>query len=465
MRRLAHWVLLGGAGAVALVVTAAGVVQASAARVATARAGAPAVAQTGPVSPVPATGTPALASTGTTEQVRQLVQCGGTMYAVGTFTEISQSGTSYPRDNIFSFSATAPYTITSWDPSVNGTVNSIALTSDCDHAYIGGDFTRVDGQAADDIAYIRTYNNTLVSDWAHDANSQVNTLLLTPNGHLLAGGGFTSINGSSADAHYASLNPATGKDDGYLNLHLSGHYVYPNVGENNTMVYNQQLSPDGGHVLVEGVFTSVWGQPRQQIFMLNLDANHGDVSDWDSTEFNQHCATKHPFYVKAAAWSPDGTTVYVADTGFALDGWNGKFPLTGLCDAIAAFPATRTGGLTHYWINYTGCDSFYSVAADDFAVYAGGHERWADNPDACNAPGTGSIPAPGMGGFTPGSSGGALLTDSSGTAGLYSRGRGLGADDMLLTSAGLWIASDNFEGTNTCGGISGYAGICFLPYS
>ncbi len=42
--------------------------------------------------------------------------------------------------------------------------------------------------------------------------------------------------------------------------------------------------------------------------------------------------------------------------------------------------------------------------------------------------------------------------------------RGNGADDMLLTSAGLWIASDTFGGAEQCGGLSGYAGICFLPY-
>jgi hypothetical protein len=35
---------------------------------------------------------------------------------------------------------------------------------------------------------------------------------------------------------------------------------------------------------------------------------------------------------------------------------------------------------------------------------------------------------------------------------------------MLLTSAGLWIASDNFDGSTNCGPESGLAGICFLPY-
>jgi len=45
------------------------------------------------VSPTPASGTPELATTGTTQQVRQIVQCGQTMYAVGSFTLISRAGT------------------------------------------------------------------------------------------------------------------------------------------------------------------------------------------------------------------------------------------------------------------------------------------------------------------------------------------------------------------------------------
>src|ERR1700751_5718601 len=55
-------------------------------------------AATGPVLPTPATGTPKLAATGTTETVRQLVKCGGTMYAVGSFTEIQRFTTTYPRN-------------------------------------------------------------------------------------------------------------------------------------------------------------------------------------------------------------------------------------------------------------------------------------------------------------------------------------------------------------------------------
>jgi hypothetical protein len=450
MRRLGH----------RLVWSAAGVV--TSAIVTGALALAPAQAQ-GPVSPVPANGTPALATTSTTEQVRQIVQCGSTMFAVGNFTEITQGGVTFSRSNIFSFSATAPYTITSWTPSTNGTVNSIALTSDCQHAYIGGNFTKVDGVTANNIAYIRTYKNTLANFWGHNANGQVNTILLTPNGHLLVGGNFTFLNGGSAHPYYTSLNPGTGGQDGYLNLKLSGHYVYPGVGQNGTMVYNQQLAPDGDYVLAEGDFTSVQGQPRQQIFQMHLAKSNGNVTGWTSPEFNQHCTDQHPFYVKAAAWDPSGTIVYVATTGFHLFGWNHNFPLTGLCDAVAEFPSTLTS-VSHTWINYTGCDSLFSVAADSSTVYVGGHERWADNANACNTGGSGSVTSQGMGGFHSGPSGGQVLKNSGGTAGLYSRARGFGADDMLLTSAGLWIASDNLDGSNQCGGVSGHAGICFLPY-
>ena len=106
----------------------------------------------------PATGTPHFpATTPTTEQVRQLVQCGNTMYAVGTFSVVEQGTNTFTRNNAFSFKATAPFTITSWNPNVNGTVNSIAFNAGhCADAYIGGIFTKVRGRSASRIAEVST---------------------------------------------------------------------------------------------------------------------------------------------------------------------------------------------------------------------------------------------------------------------------------------------------------------------
>jgi hypothetical protein len=413
------------------------------------------------VSSTPASGTPQLYPNGTTEQVRQLVQCGGTMYAVGSFTRIQHgsSGTVYTRNNIFSFSATSPFTITSWAPNVNGTVNTIAFNgTSCSTAYIGGHFSSVNGSSAANIAAISTSTGALVSSFSHSANGQVETIT-GYNGHLLTGGYFTSINGSSSHKYMASLSPSTGKDDGFVNLSISGSYQYCNssrtkcASSNGTRVYDQQLSHSGTLDLVEGDFTSVGGQPRQQIFMLNLSGATAAVTGWHPTEFNEHCWFSEPFYTRAASWSPGDSTIYTATTGFHLYDWNGSYPLTGICDTAAAFPATQTT-VNHLWINYTGCDSLYSTAADATTAYFGGHERWSQNPKGCDFQGTGGISAPGMEGLSPTTG---LLTFNP------TRARGLGADDMLITSAGLWIASDNYSNSSTCGGVSGHAGVCFLP--
>jgi hypothetical protein len=436
----------------------------------------------GVVSATPANNTPHLKATddNPTEQIRQLVQCGGTMYAVGTFTSILKGSTTYTRNNIFSFSATAPYTVTSWAPDVVGTygttsdtsatLNTIAFANgNCQDAYIGGKFTSVNGTTVQNIAEIDTTTGNVVSTFASKASGAVQTILGVGN-HLLVGGLFTGINGDTTDPYMASLSPVTGKSDGFLHLNISGNYNYSGVSANPTQVYNQQLSHGGTLDLVEGDFTSVGGVQREQIFMLNVGGTTATVTGWTSPEFDgsssaypYECATVEPFYIQAAAWSPDDSTVYIGTTGYHPNGYPvGATPRTGLCDAAAAFPATQTSVL-HEWVNYTGCDSLYSAAADANAVYFAGHERYSMNPDDCDALGTNGYNAPGMEGLDPAN--GNLYVNTAGTAGYYSRDRGLGADDELVTSAGLWIASDNDDGTQMCGGVENLSGICFLPYS
>jgi hypothetical protein len=416
---------------------------------------------TGPVTAVPASQTPHLVTTGTTEQIRQLVQCGSTMYAVGTFTEIRRNSTTYTRDGAFSFSATSPYKVTSWNPDVNGTVNTIAFNGkDCTKAYLGGKFTKVGGVAAKDIAEVSTSTSAVQTTFRATAAGQVETMV-SAGGHLLTGGVFTSINGSAADPYFTSLSPTTGKNDKYLSLAVAGNYVYTDdagraAATNATRIYNQQLSPDGTRDLIEGDFTSVGGQPRQQIAMIDLGAASAAIDGWYPTEFNSPCASVEPFYAQAASWSPDGSTVYVASTGYKPangPAFDTSAPRAGLCDSASAFPST-SDVVSHLWINYTGCDSMFSTAADGTTAYFAGHERWADNGSGCDAAGSGAVAAPGLVGLSP--------TDGFATF-HPTLSRGLGADDMLLTTAGLWIASDNYAGGQSCAGVSGHAGLCFLP--
>ena len=408
----------------------------------------------------PLTGTPHFAVTSNPiEQVRQLVQCGGTMYAVGAFSHILQGSHDYARHNAFSFRAIPPFTMTSWAPNVNGEVNSIAFRgTNCSRAYIGGSFSSVNGTSAKNIAEITTGTGGVVKTFAHNASAAVQTIRGL-SGHLLVGGSYTSINGSSSNPYMTSLNPSTGKDDGFVHLKISGHYVFKGVSFNTTKIYNQALSHNGKLDMVMGVFTSVGGVGRKQIFMLNVGGSKARVTGWNSPDFNNHCVTDEPFYVQAASWSPDDSTVYVATSGRNQPPLT--FPLKGLCDVAAAFRAKQSS-VFPIWKNYTGCDTLRSTAADAGTAYFAGHERWSMNPNGCNFRGPAAINAPGMEGLSP--TNGDLYLNSGKTAGYYERSRGIGADDMLLTKAGLWIASDNLGHSQICGFVSGLSGICFLPY-
>jgi hypothetical protein len=428
----------------------------------------------GAVSPTPATGTPELiynTGRGDLNRITQTVQCGDTMFAVGTFSEIAQDGTDYSRSNIFSFSASAPYTVTTWAPQVNGIINSIAFNgTDCSDAYIGGNFTSVNGTAVKDIAEIDTTVGDVVPTFGTStAGGQVETLLGV-DGHLLVGGYFQWINGSGKDPFMASVSPLTGQDDGFLHLDISGHYDYCDGGctqGKTSSVQNQQLSHSGDYDLVEGDFTSVGGLQREQIFMLNLTTDPATVTPWTSPQWDgsdpsypYQCMPIEAFYIRSAAWSPDDSTVYIADTGYhPVGGPTGQTPRTGLCDAVAAFPAAM-GPVTDEWIEYAGCDSYYSVAADNSTVYAAGHPRYAENSDGCDGPGPGAIKDYGLQGLDP-STGDVQLRTTG--APVYTMSRA-NATNMLITDAGLWISSSNRFGSQSCGGKSGHSGICLLPY-
>ena len=235
-----------------------------------------------------------------------------------------------------------------------------------------------------------------------------------------------------------SLNPTTGKDDGFLHLNISGNYQFPGVAPTPPASTTSSSATAARCDLVEGDFTSVGGQPRQQIFMLNL-ATAGTVTGWTSPEWDgsrrAHVEPDGYPYQCVASRSTSrprpgrrttrpSTSRPPATTRTA--GPTGSSPRTGLCDAAAAFPATPDQRAGHKWINYTGCDSLYSTAADASTAYFGGHERWASaTPTAATSPARARSTRPAWSGSAPANRQRRPFNPT--------RGRGLGADDMLIT--------------------------------
>jgi hypothetical protein len=403
-------------------------------------------ASPGPVQQTPALFTPWLLSSTPKQVVRQLVQCGSTMYAVGTISAVGQGSSTYPRFNVFSFNATTG-AMTSWAPVANAEVHTIALSPDCSTAYLGGHFTTVNGVTAKHLAAVTTTDagnlaTDLKSGFKDNVNGDVLTAQYTTAQGLLIGGKFTKVN-SVARTMLASVDPSTGTASAYANLAISG--VYP--GEQ-TKIFQSNISNSGTRMLVTGVFTSIGGQARRQVAVLDLGSTAVTVDGWNSTEFNGNCVNNESFYAEAAAWSPDDASIYVATTGFQGNP---------LCDSAVAFPSTATT-VSHKWINYTGGDSLFAVASDTNDVYIAGHERWANNPFGHDNAGPGALSRPGLGGLAP--------SNGQATTWNPTRSRGVGATELYITAAGLWVASDNGnDGTSQmCGGKFNKGGICFLPY-
>jgi hypothetical protein len=389
------------------------------------------------VSATPAANMPYITSTNST--VRQLVQCGSTMYAVGSFSSVGAPGkSSMTRHNAFSFNATTG-AISSWNPNPNGMVDSIALSSDCKTAYLGGGFTTVGSTSVARLAKVNTTTGAAISGFAPAPTGEVFTLKLIGS-RLFVGGGFSHIDNVGRVA-FATISPTNGALDNYVSLGITG--TLPN---STTKIYNFSLSPNGKKLLAMGSFLMVGGKARQQIFMLDLGTSSTTVDTWNSPYFSESCTSDEPLWDKAAAWSPEGGSIYIATTGY-----HGTSPL---CDATSKFAATATFTLKPVWINKTGCDSLYAVIADDYNVYVGGHQRWLGNPNGCDAAGPGAYSRPGIGGLVPGT--GAVTSWNP------TRDRGEGADDLLLTSAGLWVASDTYDSSTKCGGTY-HPGICFFP--
>ncbi len=392
------------------------------------------------VSSTAAPNTPNLPWTGTTPTATMVRQCGTQMWAVGKFTTVGSPGhAAVTRNNIVAFN-NASGAVAAVNPNVNGQVDTITFSPDCTSAYIGGTFTTVGGTTVKNIAKISTSTGAVDAAFAHTAPARVAALLYF-KGHLLTGGYFKTINGSTGTtaSYLTSLSPTTGKVDGYANnLGITG-----TLPKDVTHIYKMWANPAGTRLAVDGVFTSVLGQSRKQAFVLDLGTSSVSLDAWYAPALSEACgASGEQFYAKGLAWSPDGNFIYVASTGFRG---------ATLCDAVAKFSSTANSNQQLIWINKTGGDSLYAVVATATDVYVGGHQRWLNNPLGVDKCGPGCVPRQGIG-------------DVDATTGLATswnpgKTRGHGVLDLFLDSAGsLWVSSDAPNGAK-CAGVF-HPGIC-----
>jgi hypothetical protein len=393
----------------------------------------------GALASTPASWTPQVL--GTSSVVRQLAAVRSTIFAVGSFSQVKgPAGVTFTRHNIFAFDA-GTGRVSSWRPSVNGAVDTVTVSANRQSVFIGGAFTKVNGVTTGHLAKISIATGRVDRAFAPRPDGEVVALRMKGY-HLVVGGTFTRIGGVAKRA-IASVHPTSGRPDGYVSrITVSGTLAGTTSGP--TRVIRLVPNHAGTRMLALGNFTTVSRHSRRQLFVIVL-GTRATLGAFNPPQFHQSCASDMPQYVRAAAWGPKDGRIAVADTGGSGD--------SPLCDAVALYSFRPTTSRP-LWVNRTGCNSLYSIAVTASDVYVGGHQRWLDDDTGCGSADATAVSRPGIG----------AVSQSTGRATSWNptRSRGVGADDMLLTSAGLWVASDTNYDSTQCGGAY-HPGLCLFP--
>jgi hypothetical protein len=192
------------------------------------------------------------------------------------------------------------------------------------------------------------------------------------------------------------------------------------------------ISPDGTKLVATGTFLTADGLDRAQIAILDLTTTPVSVSSWQTNSFKPACSSHFDTYIRDVKWAPDGSYFIVGDTGAYFGG-----PGAGvLCDSVTRWEGNTSGpGQLPTWADYSGGDSITQVAVTGTAVYAGGHQRWENNPNAGDSAGAGAVGRMGI----------AALDPVNGMPFSWNPGRdprGSGVWALLATQDGLWVGSD-----------------------
>ena len=190
---------------------------------------------------------------------------GDVVYVVGDFTRARPFGSAageneVERDNALAYDINTGELL-SWAPKTNAPIMSITASSDGSMLYVGGQFTKLNGDNTWYVGAVRPDGTKKALRAA--ANGRVNTVALSADGSTLyLGGTFTQVN-SEARERLASLDVTTNQL-GSLSETIPDYSVRSIAAE-----------PDGSGIAVGGSFTSVNGSsdPGYGLVIINSDGS------------------------------------------------------------------------------------------------------------------------------------------------------------------------------------------------
>ncbi len=368
--------------------------------------------------------------------VYSIVKVGNTIVVGGQFTQVQNFNTSavLTRLNVFAFDATTGKISTTFAPDPTNTVYKVQAAADGTSVYVAGRF----GSAAGVSMPSRLFKAD-VATGAVDTSFAPPTIsgdirdLEVVGNRLWVAGKFTHLGGVAQKA-LGTLNASTGKYDAYFTGTMAGtHRNLANYPSDLTNVLQISSNPANTRLMVVGNFTSVNGMARSQIAQFDISGAAYALSTWSTNLFTSSCSSKFETYMTDVEYSPNGQFFAVSTSG----AWGGMSSATGGngCDLVARFDSSSTAPSSlASWTAYTGGDTTWTVEVTDNVIYAGGHQSWQNNPIGSNVANQGAVSREGI----------AALNPVNGMAYSWNptRARGVGVQDMLATSDGLYVGSD-----------------------
>ncbi|MEV4375322.1 delta-60 repeat domain-containing protein [Streptosporangium sp. NPDC049644] len=351
--------------------------------------------------------------------VNAIALVGGTVVVGGSFSEVREARSTrvLSRDNLFAYDLATGRVLPGFAPRLDRPVQALAAGVR-GTVYAGGRFTTTGGTRTRGLALLRLSDGSPVAHFGAQVRGGTVTSLARLGRHLYVGGDFTRL-GPVARTALARLDAVTGSVDPTFAIRPDE----PRGGR--TRVHALSLSH--GRLAVGGDFATLDGLSRPQLGLIDVATSPAEVAPWRTGAYRGRCMADFPSYVRGLDFAPDGSHLAVVTTG-------GPGGPDRMCDTAARFETRARGEVRPTWVNHTGGDSLYAVAATGAAVYVGGHQRWLDNPSGHDSAGPGAVARPGIGAIHP-RTGKALTWNPT-------RERGIGVKAFLAHPGGLLVGSD-----------------------
>lgn len=298
------------------------------------------------------------------------------VFIAGTFTSAANTinpTTTVNQPYLLAYNLNTGLIDTRFRPTFGGGgVTAVEATPDGTKLFVAGSFNTVGGVARQKVASLNLATGAPISTFAfsQSTNNQATALAAT-NSTLYVGGRFTRLNGQLRSG-LAAVDTASGVVDPGFDNQLSG-----GIGVSGQLGVPQlKLTHDESKLLVVHTGRQIDGQDRYGMGI--IDTATKELLPWRSQLWDDNLARVGGVTrIYAADIAPDDSYFVVTS------GSGGDAPP--ISDTAIAFPLTATAlaesDVQPLWISRH-FDSIYSVAVTEVAVYVGGHFGFIESPSS-----------------------------------------------------------------------------------